>query len=840
MLLTQPNCTECPFAKNGQPNNPVFGEGPLYDPLFVIIGEGPGDKEVEHKRPFVGRTGKLVDAAFRMAEVDRSKVRIENSHACKPPKGASEKDKQAASKACKPYVLSVLECSSEAPILALGKVAAETLLEKPVDILEDSGASYKWNNRWVTISLHPSAVLRSLGTVKHPDAGLWSLAGHIGKQAKIGKDPYAVIKEKDVLTELADSARAVELLQQIRQSTKKWGYVACDTETYTQMPLPFTALNAPFALLRCIGFATPDLGISIDWKLTEVSEVLALVRELLTDASVAKIFHNLAYDLTVLSGYGFVLVGELHDTMLQHHVLFPGAYHRLQVASGYYQTTSPWKSEYRVGGDSMEELTRYNGKDTLATGRMHRVQGPLLKLHKVEEVYDNDRLMAQVASRMTRVGMPVDRDENDALNKEFTAKIEEHREKLEQRVEEIGDEIWRHLALEQALVRRKKDPPEYEARIAVRYKELKKLQSGGKLKFNGGSGNHIAALCAALGSPLQIRTAKGKISTTKDILEEAAAAVPLVASLTVYKENLKLRDDFVVPLFDHEKKGVKRHGWAVNGRIHPIWKVMLLPGRWASESPMVQNIPKEDPKTGRPNLRRQYKAPPGRILVGFDFAQMHPRIIAAMSGDGALLEIFRNNLDIHKIAARAVWPHFDSLPADEQKKLRDWVKKPEYTFFYGGAETTAWIQAAKATPGLQLSVIEEMYRQWRKKFVGVIHWHKRLLKAAGLPPYETRDAFGGRRLTFHLGAPSPSDVLNFPVLSTETRIMQKGITAVLPRLKEFSYAEIIHNGHDSLIFETLPDDAERLEGVIRECFEIDFMGVKMKIDTGIGQSWAEA
>jgi uracil-DNA glycosylase family 4 len=842
VLLEKPNCAECPFSKNGEPNKPVFGEGPLYDPLFVVLGEGPGEKEVDQGRPFVGRTGKLVDSAFRMAEVDRTKVRIENSHACRPPHWATDKDKHAATKACKPYVQSILDCS-RAPVLALGKVAAESLLERQVDIVEDSGASYKLGDRWVTISLHPAAILRSLGTVKHPDSGLWALAGHIGKQVKIGKDKYSVIEEADILTELHDAKRARELLEKIELSAAEWRYVACDTETFTDKPPPFSALNAPFALLSCIGFATPDFAVSVAWDLVmQDGGLFSVIRRLLASTRIAKVFHNLVYDLTVLSSYGFELNGELHDTILQHHALFPGAYHRLQVASGYFQTTTAWKSEYRAGEDSPENLTRYNGKDTLSTGRMHRVQRPMLKVHKVEEVYDNDRLMAQVASRMTRVGIPVDRDENEALAKEFSAKIEEHRVRLEDKVAEIGDAIWHQLALEQALVQRKKDPPGYEERINVRFAELKKQEGKGKLKFNGNSGNHIAALCAALGNPLKERTNSGKISTKKEILEEAAAAVPLVASLYIYKDNLKLLSDFVLPLFDsrHPKTGAFRHGWAVHGRIHPTWKVMLLPGRWASVDPMVQNIPKADKRTGRPNLRRQYKAAPGRILVGFDYAQMHPRIIAALSGDSALLDIFKRDLDIHKIAARTVWANFDTIEADRQKELRDWVKKPEYTFFYGGSEHTAWVQAAKATPGLQLGVVEEMYRQWRKKFVGVVHWHKTLLAAAAKPPYETRDAFGGRRLTFHLGAPSPSDVLNFPVLATETRIMQKGIAAVLPRLKEFRYAEIIHNGHDSLLFETLPDDAERLEAVVQETFSLEFRGVTMKVETGIGQSWAEA
>jgi hypothetical protein len=91
-----------------------------------------------------------------------------------------------------------------------------------------------------------------------------------------------------------------------------------------------------------------------------------------------------------------------------------------------------------------------------------------------------------------------------------------------------------------------------------------------------------------------------------------------------------------------------------------------------------QNWPKADKKKGRPNLRSQVIAPQGRLFVGFDMSQLEARIIALLSGDPFLVDIFRNKKDIHSEFARIVWPDFDQRPVDERKVLRDMVKRPEY------------------------------------------------------------------------------------------------------------------------------------------------------------------
>src|SRR6185436_15278263 len=76
-------CSPCPFCKT-EDNHKVFGEGsPLATLMF--IGEAPGADEDRLKRPFVGRSGKLLDKLFEQAGFSRKNVYITNIVKCRPP-----------------------------------------------------------------------------------------------------------------------------------------------------------------------------------------------------------------------------------------------------------------------------------------------------------------------------------------------------------------------------------------------------------------------------------------------------------------------------------------------------------------------------------------------------------------------------------------------------------------------------------------------------------------------------------------------------------------------------------------------------------------------------------
>lgn len=76
-------CIECPLGKLGR-TTVVFGEGNP-DTKLMFIGEGPGQDEDKLGRPFVGRSGKLLNKVFECADIKREDVFISNVVKCRPP-----------------------------------------------------------------------------------------------------------------------------------------------------------------------------------------------------------------------------------------------------------------------------------------------------------------------------------------------------------------------------------------------------------------------------------------------------------------------------------------------------------------------------------------------------------------------------------------------------------------------------------------------------------------------------------------------------------------------------------------------------------------------------------
>lgn len=76
-------CVKCPLGKLGR-TNVVFGEGNP-DTKLMFVGEAPGQDEDRLGRPFVGRSGKLLDKIFELAGIKRSDIFISNVVKCRPP-----------------------------------------------------------------------------------------------------------------------------------------------------------------------------------------------------------------------------------------------------------------------------------------------------------------------------------------------------------------------------------------------------------------------------------------------------------------------------------------------------------------------------------------------------------------------------------------------------------------------------------------------------------------------------------------------------------------------------------------------------------------------------------
>jgi DNA polymerase len=127
----------------------------------LIIGEAPGAEEDRKGEPFVGRAGKLLDAMLGAIALSRDDVYIANILKCRPP---NNRDPQRdESTACTPYLERQIQLLQPKVILALGRIAAQWLLQSdaPIGRLRGQKSGFGNPETPLVASYHPAYLLRS-------------------------------------------------------------------------------------------------------------------------------------------------------------------------------------------------------------------------------------------------------------------------------------------------------------------------------------------------------------------------------------------------------------------------------------------------------------------------------------------------------------------------------------------------------------------------------------------------------------------------------------------------------------------------------------------------------
>jgi uracil-DNA glycosylase len=148
-------CTRCPLHKARE--HIVFGEGnPRAQLMFV--GEGPGAEEDRQGRPFVGRAGQLLTKMIQAMGMERTDVYIANVVKCRPPENRDPLPLEI--RTCLPFLEAQITAVGPQVIVALGRVAAGTLLDARGSLSELRGRFHDRGGIPVMPTYHPSFLLR--------------------------------------------------------------------------------------------------------------------------------------------------------------------------------------------------------------------------------------------------------------------------------------------------------------------------------------------------------------------------------------------------------------------------------------------------------------------------------------------------------------------------------------------------------------------------------------------------------------------------------------------------------------------------------------------------------
>ena len=166
------DCTRCVLHKQGR-KQIVFGVGnPKAELMFV--GEGPGADEDAQGEPFVGRAGQLLNNMIKAMGIEREQVYIANIVKCRPPGNRTPEREECAT--CSPFLMRQIAAIKPKVVVALGAVAAKTLLAMNASMMQLRGRFYdfrpagvrvndrsnepRWDGCKLAVTYHPAFLLR--------------------------------------------------------------------------------------------------------------------------------------------------------------------------------------------------------------------------------------------------------------------------------------------------------------------------------------------------------------------------------------------------------------------------------------------------------------------------------------------------------------------------------------------------------------------------------------------------------------------------------------------------------------------------------------------------------
>jgi DNA polymerase len=149
-------CTRCRLHKQGR-KQIVFGVGnPKAELMF--IGEAPGADEDQQGEPFVGRAGKLLNNMIKAMGLQREDVYIANIIKCRPPGNRTPERDECET--CSPFLMRQIAVIKPKVIVALGAVAAKTLLAINAPMSEFRGRWFDFRSTKLAVTYHPAFLLR--------------------------------------------------------------------------------------------------------------------------------------------------------------------------------------------------------------------------------------------------------------------------------------------------------------------------------------------------------------------------------------------------------------------------------------------------------------------------------------------------------------------------------------------------------------------------------------------------------------------------------------------------------------------------------------------------------
>jgi len=368
---------------------------------------------------------------------------------------------------------------------------------------------------------------------------------------------------------------------------------------------------------------------------------------------------------------------------------------------------------------------------------------------------------------------------------------------------------------------------EVDAQCAAQEAEIQRLAGR---SFNVNSNAQLAeVLYTHLALPVLKRGKTGP-STDADVLEKLAEKHPLPKVLLEYRMVSKLKTTYLDAL---------RPLLGPDGRLHTTFhQAATATGRLSSSDPNLQNIPVRS-EIGR-SIRQAFVADPGFRLISADYSQIELRILAHIAQDPGLLEAFRADEDVHVRTAAEV---FGVPPAQVSAEQRRVAKMVNFGIAYG---LSAYGLASRLDiPQEEASAIIDRYFA---RYAGIRRYlEETVARARRTGVVET--LFGRRRLMEDLHSANRATAqaaeraaINMPIQGTAADLIKMAMLRIDHGLRERRLGtRMLLQVHDELLFEAPEAELEEASALVVSCMSgVASLRVPLKVELGVGRSWAEA
>ncbi len=606
---------------------------------------------------------------------------------------------------------------------------------------------------------------------------------------------YTRTEKTDYITVLKEN-ELENLINSIKSNDSAKLEIAVDTETTSRSPITAELVGISLAAQPGKAYYIP-LAHSYDKAPEQLSKqyVLKQLSAVLENPEIEKTGHNIKYDLIIFRNAKIHLKGIAFDTMIASYLLNPNkSRHNLEDTVMQYlafkklsfnDVTNNNKNNFKEV--RIEKAAEYAGEDAAATLKLRNILEPALKKEGLDNLFHNIEMpLIEVLADMEIAGIKIDLSLMKTLSKELKTEIAG----IEKRIYFLAGE-----------------------------------------EFNINSPKQLQEILFEKLGLRTIKKTKTGFSTNVDVLEQLSFEHDLPKEILEHRTLSKLKNTYVdaLPKIVNPK----------TGRLHTSFnQTITATGRLSSSGPNLQNIPIRSKRGQR--IREAFIAEDGYQLLSSDYSQIELRILAHLSRDQVLIDVFKKDGDIHTRTASEI---FGVKPENVSTEMRRRAKTVNFGIIYGISPYGLGRQL-----GISFEEAKGYIDAYFERHKGVKDFMSKLIEDSTKTGYALT-IFNRKRAIPELKSTNRNTrqlgerlAINTPVQGSAADIIKLSMLNIWEKLKKDRLkTRMLLQVHDELLFEVSIEEKNKVKKLIKEEMEkVVELHVPLKVDIDIGKNWAEA